>query len=79
MLTKLLTMLNESEHPLNCRQIGLRLGVETSAAAGMVETLVQSGRLVEVGPDGGVCTECSTSRQCNLRPNVEKRRYYLAA
>lgn len=78
MLTQLLALLASRRHALGLHEISRALHAEPGAVQGMLELLVQRGRLVEVGPDGGYCTTCGEQTQCSLLA-ARGKRYTLAA
>jgi hypothetical protein len=78
MLARLLNLLAEREHGLSLMEISRLLEAQPSAVEAMLHTLVRRGRLVEIGPDGGVCSECGEQVQCGLLA-ARGSRYALAA
>jgi len=66
MLTQLLNVLEANQGGLGLEELSRQLGVQPSALAGMIELLVHKGRLIEIGPDGGVCAACDLRGECNL-------------
>jgi predicted transcriptional regulator len=73
MLTQLLALLEQRRGALNLYEISRALHAEPGAVQGMLEMLVQRGRLIEVGPDGGYCTTCGEQTQCSLLAARGKR------
>ncbi len=76
MLTHLLQLLSQAENGLSLAEISRTLGAQPSAVLAMVELLVQKGRIIEIGPDGGCCTTCGVEAQCNLLA-MRGKRYVL--
>ena len=73
MLTQLLSLLTEGRTALGLYEISRALHAEPGAVQGMLELLVQRGRLIEVGPDGGYCTTCGEQTQCSVLAARGKR------
>ncbi len=74
MLSQLLQILGENEGQIDLGVVSRQLGAEPSAVAGMLETLIAKGRIVEIGADCGVCSTCSLQNQCDL-PVKRARRF----
>ena len=77
MLTKLLAEFNSYRRPLSSRELAGMFDKDQAVIEGMLETLVRSGRLVELGLDGG-CHQCPEQRFCLVLP-LEGRRFCLAS
>jgi hypothetical protein len=77
MLTQLTELLASKESGLSLAEISRALGAQPSAVMAMLTLLVQKGRLVEIGPDGGYCAGCGSQSDCNLLAARGKR--YAAA
>jgi len=75
MLAQILVEFDRERRPLSSRELASRLGKDLAAVEGMLETLVRSGRLVELGLDG-LCEQCPAHRLCIVLP-FEGRRFYL--
>jgi len=60
MLTQLTKLLTSKESGLSLAEISRALGAQPSAVMSMLGLLVQKGRLVEIGPDGGQCAKCGS-------------------
>lgn len=73
MLTQLLALLQEQDTALGLYEISRAMHAQPGAVQGMLELLVQRGRLIEVGPDGGYCTTCGEQAQCSLLAARGKR------
>lgn len=73
MLTQLLSLLEERRTALGLYEISRALHAQPGAVQGMLELLVQRGRLIEVGPDGGYCAACGEQTQCSLLAARGKR------
>lgn len=78
MLTQLLALLEQRRNALGLYEISRALHAQPGAVQGMLELLVQRGRLIEVGPDGGYCATCGEQTQCSLLA-ARGKRYALAA
>ena len=76
MLSQLICLLEENEGEVDLATISRSLGAQPSAVAGMLETLIRKGRVIEVGPDCGVCDTCGLNSQCVL-PARRIRRYQV--
>lgn len=61
-----MALLEQQRHALGLYEISRALHAQPGAVQGMLELLVQRGRLIEVGPDGGYCTTCGEQTQCSL-------------
>lgn len=77
MLTQLTELLTSKESGLSLAEISRALGAQPSAVMSMLGLLVQKGRLVEIGPDGGYCDGCGSQSDCNLLA-ARGKRYALA-
>ena len=76
MLSHLLDLLEENDGRADLATISRSLDAHPSAVAGMLETLVHKGRLVEIHPDCGLCADCSLSSRCVL-PARRIKRYQI--
>lgn len=76
MLSQLIHLLDENEGELDLAAVSRSLDAQPSAVAGMLETLVRKGRVIEIGPDCGVCDSCGLSSQCAL-PARRIRRFQV--
>jgi hypothetical protein len=76
MLSRLLQLLEENEGEVNLTVVSRALDAQPSAVAGMLETLVRKGRVVEIRPDCGLCDACALSSQCTL-PARRIKRYQI--
>ncbi|MGB2896060.1 MAG: FeoC-like transcriptional regulator [Anaerolineales bacterium] len=75
MLAQILAEFDRERSPLSSRELASVLGKDLAAIEGMLETLVRSGRLVELGNDGP-CDKCPAQGLCIVLP-LEGRRFYL--
>jgi Mn-dependent DtxR family transcriptional regulator len=73
MLTQLIHLLENKESGLSLSEISRALNAQPSAVMSMIETLVQKGKLIEIGPDGKYCTSCGLESDCNLLKAYGKR------
>ncbi len=76
MLTELLRLLEEDHAEYSLQELGRILGVQPSAVAGMLETLVRKGRVLEVGGDCGICDSCGIRGHCDI-PVTRAKRYRI--
>jgi len=65
-LMQLVALLEKSHGRFSLDDLSRALEVPPGALAGMVETLVRKGVLLEIGPDGGWCAACGLRNECNL-------------
>jgi DNA-binding IscR family transcriptional regulator len=65
-LTQLVDLLEKSHGRFSLDELSRALEVPPGALAGMIETLVRKGVLLEIGPDGGWCAACGLRNDCNL-------------
>ena len=77
MLSRLIHLLEENEGEVDLATLSRSLDAQPSAVTGMLETLIRKGRVIEVGPDCGVCDTCGLNNQCVL-PARRIRRYQVA-
>ena len=77
MLTHLTELLASKESGLSLAEISRTLNAQPSAVLAMLTLLVQKGRLIEIGPDGGTCAGCGSQSDCNLLA-ARGKRYALA-
>ncbi len=77
MLTELLNLLEENDGELDLQALSRHLGAQPSAVAGMIDLLIQKGRVEEVGADCGICDTCGLRENCTLPVN-RARRYRLS-
>lgn len=66
MLTQLVALLENAPHGLSLAEISRALDAQPAAVAGMLDFLVQSGRLTAVGAADSVCGTCGLAQQCSL-------------
>lgn len=66
MLSRLLDLIEHTQGGLGLHELCRQLDAPPEAVQGMLELLIRKGRLVALGPDGGICTECATKGECNL-------------
>lgn len=66
MVTALLDILNQHQRGLNIAQLSRALRAEPEAVRGLLAWLVRKGRVLEIGPDNGVCATCGAHGQCHL-------------
>lgn len=66
MLTELLKVLEQSSGEIDLLALSRHLNSHPGAVAGMLEMLIQKGRVSEVGAECGICESCGLQNQCNL-------------
>ena len=66
MLREILTLVDDAEEGLTLSEVARRLDAPAGLVHHMLQTLVQRGRLVELGPDQQVCTACGERPTCLL-------------
>jgi hypothetical protein len=66
MVTELLKLLSETPQGLTVLGISRRLHIQPTTLTGILEWLTHSGRLMAVGPDGGLCNTCHSASDCQL-------------
>jgi Mn-dependent DtxR family transcriptional regulator len=77
MLTELLRLLEQNHAEYDLHELGRLLGVQPSAVAGMLQTLIHKGRVVEMGADCGICATCGIRGHCDI-PVTRAKRYKIA-
>ena len=75
MLAQILAEFDRERRPLSSRELASMLDKDIAAIEGMLETLVRSGRLLELGREGP-CDECPVQGLCIVIP-LEERRFCL--
>ncbi|MFN2221703.1 MAG: FeoC-like transcriptional regulator [Chloroflexota bacterium] len=73
MLSQLIQLLEENEGEVDLVAVSRRLDAQPSAVAGMLETLIRKGRVIEIKPACGVCDSCALSSHCTLPARRIKR------
>lgn len=58
--------------PLCLEELSRKLAVDPSALEGMLQTLVRTGRLLEIDPTGSACDVCPIKPGCFLIGQVQK-------
>ncbi len=76
MLRELIKLIETSDGCLSTAELSRRLNAEPSAVDGMVRTLRERGRLIEI--DGGAtpCETCGSSEGCTLA-TLRNRKYVV--
>ena len=77
MLAQILTEFDRERCPLSSRELASTFAKDIAVVEGMLETLVRSGRLVELGRNG-LCGQCPAQSLCIVLP-FEGRRFCLVA
>ncbi len=75
MLTQILAAFDRERRPLSSRELASTFDKDIAVVEGMLETLVISGRLVELGRNG-LCGQCPAQSLCIVLP-LEGRRFCL--
>ena len=73
MFAQLVTLLESRENGLSLSEISRAINAQPSAVLSMICLLVQKGKLMEIGPDGGYCSTCGLESECNLLAARGKR------
>ena len=73
MLTQLVALLENKGNGLSLSEISRAMNAQPSAVMCMIRLLVQKGKLIEIGPDGGCCISCGLQSECNLLAARGKR------
>jgi predicted transcriptional regulator len=74
-LAQILTEFDRERRPLSSRELADTFDKELAVVEGMLETLVKSGRLVELRRDG-LCEQCPAQSLCIVLP-LDGRRFCL--
>ena len=74
-LAQILAEFDRQRHPLSSRELASTFGKDIAVVEGMLETLVRSGRLMELGRDG-LCEQCPAQSLCIIIP-LKGRRFCL--
>lgn len=75
MLAQILAEFDRERRPLSSRELASTFGKDLVVVEGMLETLVMTGRLTELGHDG-LCDQCPAQHLCIVLP-LEGRRFSL--
>lgn len=65
MLSELLSLLEQNQGQIHIQELSQRLDIPPSVLAGMIQLLVQKGRLVEVNLTCGLCETCALRATCD--------------
>ena len=74
-LAQILAEFDRERSPLSSHELASRFGKDLAVVEGMLEMLVSSGRLMELGSDGP-CEQCPAQSLCIVLP-LEGRRFCL--
>jgi hypothetical protein len=77
MLQQILAEFQQTRTPLCLDELSRKLGIESSALEGMLQTLVRGGRLVEFGPASYGCVTCPAKGGCVILTNGVQKSYFL--
>lgn len=72
MLSKILLEFDRERRPLSSHELAGILGKDLGVVEGMLETLVRTGRLAELGSDGS-CDQCPEQNLCVVLPFEDRR------
>jgi hypothetical protein len=78
MLKEILAEFRHTTTPLCAADLNAKLAVDTCALEGMLQTLVQHGRLVEVTDGANVCHACPVRGGCVVMSYGVPKRYAVA-
>lgn len=73
MLIQLLEILRQSQGGMAISEISRRLGTDAGVVSGMLQVLIEKGRIVQIGPDGLICGTCPLQSGCNLLEGMNSR------
>ena len=77
MLRQILSEFQQAKTPLCLDELSRKLAIEANALEGMLQTLVQSGRLREIGPIDNSCVACPARGGCVIMTNGVQKSYFL--
>ena len=77
MLKQILAEFQQTKTSVCLDELSRKLEIETSALEGMLQTLVQRGRLQEIGPTPYNCVACPARGGCVILTNGVQKRYFL--
>lgn len=78
MLKEIMAEFRQTPKPLCAADLHAKLAVDKGALEGMLTTLVQRGRLVEVGAPADGCSVCPVRGGCVILSYGVPKRYVLA-
>ena len=78
MLRQILAEFQNTRQPLCLDELSQKLAVESRALEGMLQTLVQRGRLLIIDPAQQGCVACPTRGGCMILSNGLQKSYVLA-
>lgn len=78
MLRALIDLLQQRRGGVGLAELSRLLDADPAAVQGMLQLLVATGRVWQIGPDDGVCNTCPIAQQCNLLAG-QTVRYVLRA
>lgn len=77
MLKAILAEFQQAATPLCLEELSRKLAIEAGALEGMLQTLIQHGRLWQIDPQPSGCTTCPARGGCVIMTNGIKRSYAL--
>ena len=77
-LKEILAEFQQATTPLCAAELSHKLEIETAALEGMLQTLVQRGRLLEIDPGQPGCVACPARGGCVILTNGVQKSYFLA-
>lgn len=77
-LNEILAEFQQATTPLCAAELSQKLAIDTAALEGMLQTLVQRGRLLEIDPGQPGCVACPARGGCVILSNGVQKSYFLA-
>lgn len=77
MLKQILSEFEQAQTPLCVDELSRTLAIEAGALEGMLDTLVQRGRLQVIDPAGYDCPACLARGGCTVMTNGLQKRFTL--
>jgi hypothetical protein len=75
MLKEILDQFQQASTPLCVTELSQKLDIDSSALEGMLQTLVRSGRLLEIDPNDQSCVACPAKGGCIILTNGLQKTY----
>jgi hypothetical protein len=75
MLKEILDEFRQAATPLCVTELSQKLDIDSSALEGMLQTLVRSGRLLEIDPNDHGCVTCPAKGGCIILTNGLPKTY----
>lgn len=77
MLRQILQEFQQASTPLCAAELSQKLAIDPAALEGMLQTLVQRGRLLEIDPGQQLCVACPARGGCMIMTNGLQKSYFL--